>query len=557
MTTALVDFVYATMHKRVNDPDSPYWLPKILEQIRTPDGHTLSPLAVDQWSLGALTGDQGVNIADTIADAWWIFVKRAFKTAKNAGVPDLPANLNAFISQRSNTDQYPTLALNDVSVDGLPNAAVGDLTGLTPTADGYRGTIRVTTAAYDSHGYQPRIAINGRYQLDQHVIVIDDPRAADLKPPTQVVLKGLDAYGVDWPSQAIEGRGEFLFTVTGLVFDVRLSIEATGTGAGRTAKVTVESVATVGTPVFTLDKDHLTIEGDTVSELNKQLWIQSAVAAFNSPDAATALTAKLSDALNADDFRTQFSGSVTDQLDKALDNVFGTGALPADSGPPPTGDGPLEVYLFDRVRASLNDTGSGFYPPTVVESSSDPNLDPLSIDTIDLGDHQVMGVPVNFTLNDVSISGIADVLVPAEDASLVAEGVDATLRFGRIAQAPITVKASVVATFTKSGDKLNGTMTTTAEQPSVALGLSFSGPDADDLTIGLRSLTVDADPARLDINVHVDGLPDDALHQILNTSEIKAGFIQGVQDGAAQRKDAIAKALTDNARKVIAGKLAG
>ncbi|WP_424887325.1 hypothetical protein [Streptomyces sp. XH2] len=557
MTTALVDFVYATMHKRVNDPDSPYWLPKILEQIRTPDDHTLSPLTVDQWALGALTGDQGVFIADTIADAWWIFVKRAFKKAKDAGVSGLPANLNAFISQRSNTDQYPTLALNGVTVAGLPNAAVGDLTGLTPTENGYRGTIRVTTAAYDSHGYQPQITITGKYQLDQHVVVIDAPRASDVKPPTQVVLKGLDAYGVDWPSQGIEGRGQFLFTVTGLVFDVQLSIEATGTGAGRTAKVTVESVATVGTPSFTLDKDHLTIEGDTVSDLNKQIWIQSAVAAFNTPDAAKALTAKLADALNADDFRTQFSGSVTEQLDKALDSVFGTGTLPADSGQPPAGDGPLEVYLFDRVRASLNDTGSGFYPPTVVTSSSDPKLDPLAIDTIDLGDQQVMGVPVNFKLNDVTVGGISDVLVPAGDAALVAEGVDATLRFGRISGTPITVKAAVVATFVKSGDHLDGTMSTTAQQPSVALGLSFSGPDADSLTIGLRSLAVDVDPARLDISVHVEGLPDDALHKILNTAEIKAGFIKGIQDGAAQRKDDIAKALTDNARKVIAEKLSG
>ncbi|MEV4506812.1 hypothetical protein [Streptomyces klenkii] len=556
MGTALIDFVYATMHKRVNDPDSPYWLPKVLEKIQTPDGRSLSPLEVDEWQLGALSGDQGATIAGTIADAWWIFVKRAFKQAKAAGVPDLPGSLNAFISQPDNVDQYPTLGLTGITVAGLPNASVGDLTGLVPTENGYRGTLRVTAAAYDSHGYQPRITIDGKYRLDQHVVVIDAPRGSGLKPPTQVVLKGLDAYGVDWPSQKIEGTGQFLFTVTGLAFDVELSIEASGSGADRTAKVTVQSVAIAGTPVFTLDKDHLTIEGDTVTDLTKEVWMNSAVAAFNSPDAATALTAKLAAALNADDFRTQFSGSVTQQLGKALDGVFGTGRLPADSGTPPAGDGPLEVYLFDRVRASLNDTGSGFYPPTVVESSSDPRLDPLSIDTIDLGDHQVMGVSVNFTLNDVTVNGISDVLIPVEDAALVAEGVDATLRFGRISQTPITVKASVVATF-KSGDRLNGTMSTTARQPSAALGLSFSGPDADALTIGLRSLTVSIDPDRLDINVHVDGLPDQAVHDILNTSQIKAGFIQGVQAGAAQRKDDIAKALTDNARKVIAQKLTG
>ncbi|MFF7019803.1 hypothetical protein ACFY97_02100 [Streptomyces klenkii] len=556
MGTALIDFVYATMRKRVNDPDSPYWLPKVLEKIQTPDHHSLSPLKVDEWQLGALSGDQGATIAGTIADAWWIFVKRAFKQAKAAGVPDLPANLNAFISQPDNVDQYPTLGLTGITVAGLPNASVGDLTGLVPTENGYRGTLRVTAAAYDSHGYQPRITIDGKYQLDQHVVVIDAPRGSGLKPPTQVVLKGLDAYGVDWPSQGIEGHGQFLFTVTGLAFDVDLSIEASGTGADRTAKVTIQSVAIAGTPVYTLDKDHLTIEGDTVTDLTKEVWRNSAVAAFNSPDAATALTAKLAAALNADDFRTQFSGSVTEQLGKALDGVFGTGTLPAGSGKPPAGDGPLEVYLFDRVRASLNDTGSGFYPPTVVRSSSDPRLDPLSIDSIDLGDQQVMGVSINFKLNHVTVSGISDVLIPVEDAALVAEGVDATLRFGRISQTPIAVKADVVATF-KSGDHIDGTMNTTVKHPSVALGLSFDGPDADALTIGLRSLSLAADKADLDINIHVDGLDDKALHQIFNTEEIKGDFIKGVQDGAAQRKDDIAKALTDNARKVIAEKLSG
>ncbi|WP_274918672.1 hypothetical protein [Streptomyces sp. WZ-12] len=554
MTAALVNFVYATMEKRINNPDSPYWLPKVLEKIQTPDGHTLSPLTVDEWTLGSLPEGE---IAGTIADAWWLFVRRAFKKAKDAGVPDLPPNLNAFISQPDRADQYPALTLTGLTISGLPNASIADLTGLTPTENGYRGTVRVTAAAYDSHGYQPQITIDGDYQLVQHVVVIDAPRTADLKPPTSVALKGLDAYGVEWPSQAIDGRGKFLFAVRNLAFDVQVSIEASGTGAGRTAQATVEHVTVATRPEFTLDPDHLTIEGDTVTEDTKKVWMTSAVMAFNSPDAAKALTDRLGDALNAEDFRTQFSGAVTDQLAKALDGALGAGPLPADGIQPPPGDGPLGVYLFDRVRASLNDTGSGFYPPTVVRSSTDPVLDPLSIDSIDLGEQQLLGQPVHFTLNDVTIGGIADVLIPTEDASLVAEGVDATPRFGRVSGTPITIAAAVVVTFVKSGDEIDGTMNTTVQQPSVALGLSFDGPDADHLTIGLHSLAVDVDPNNLDIKVHVDGLPDDALHTILNASQVKDAFIKGVQDGADQRRDDIAKALTDNARKVIAEKLTG
>ncbi|MER5770269.1 hypothetical protein [Streptomyces sp. NPDC001985] len=571
MTAALVDFVYATMRKRANDPDSPYWLPKTLEAVRTPDGRGLSPLKVDEWELGELPGDTGTTAADSIAVAWWNFVGAAWERAERDGASGIPDSLDDFDSQRDRDDPFPALTLFTVTITGLPNASVGELSDIVATENGYQGTVRVTAAAYDGHGYQPRITVDGSYRLVQHVVVIDDPDSADssdsadgpaqldedLRPPTTVPAGGLTAYGVEWPSQTIEGNGAFEFTIENVELDVRLTIETAGSGSGRAPKVTVDSVAVVSTPVYTLDEDKLTIEGDTVTDLNRKAWKGAAVLAFDSPDAATALTAKLGAALDADDFRTQFSGAVTDQLAQALDSVLGTGALPTGGGRPPAGDGPLEVYLFDRARAALNDPDSGFYPPAVVASADDPKLDPLSIDTIDLGDQQVMGVPVNFTLNSVTISGIADALIPDEDATLVAEGVDATLRFGRISGTPITIDAAVVATFVNSGDQLDGTMTTTARQPSATLGLSFSGPDADSLTIGLRSLAIDVDPSGLDIAVHVEGLPDQALHTILNTEEIKDGFIEGVREGAAARKDDIARALTDNARTVIARKLGG
>ncbi|SHL84210.1 hypothetical protein [Streptomyces yunnanensis] len=558
MTAALLEFVYATMRKRINDPASSYWLPKILEKIQTPDKHSLSPLKVDKWELGALTGDQGVAIADGIAGAWWVFVGSAFDKAKAAGVPDLPDNLDDFAGQRDRDDQYPALTLTGVTVGGLPNASVGDLSGLTPTQNGYRGTVRIKAAAYDSHGYQPWIAIDGDYRLVQHAVVIDDPQALTgdgLKPPTKTVLKGLDKYGVHWPSQQIEGRGKFRFTVRDLAFDVRLSIDVAGSGAGRTAKVTVESVAIATKPTFTLDEKALTIEGDTVTEKTKDVWKKSAKNAFNSDESAKALTAKLAAALNADDFRTEFSGSVTDQLSKALDGVLGTGPLPADSGQPPTGDGPLDVYLFDRVRAALNDKGSGFYPPTVVRGSTDPKLDPLKIDNIELGVHKVIVVDVDFHLEDVVVGGIPNVLIPAEDAALVAGGIDATLRFGRISGEPqITVHATGVGKIVKSGDHFHGPVVVTVNQPSVALGLSFSGRDADELTIGLRSLDLQVTEDKLSIEVHI-GKWD--LSSLFNSSDIKNRVIKGIQDGANDRKNDIAKALTDNARKVIAAKLKG
>ncbi|CCB72539.1 putative Uncharacterized 50.6 kDa protein in the 5'region of gyrA and gyrB (plasmid) [Streptantibioticus cattleyicolor NRRL 8057 = DSM 46488] len=194
MATKLLDFIYATMLKRVNDPAGRYWLPTVLKDVRTPDGQALDPLAVDTWDIGALAGDEGATIGDTISDSWWIFVGNAFDNAKDQGVPDLPDDLDAFTSQRDADHPYPALTLTAVTVEGLANASVGDLRDLTPTEDGYRGTIRVTTAVYDTHGLRPRITIDGTYSLVQYVVVIDDP--------------GGRRVGRRRPEAADEGRGQ-------------------------------------------------------------------------------------------------------------------------------------------------------------------------------------------------------------------------------------------------------------------------------------------------------------------------------------------------------------
>ncbi|MGG7569469.1 hypothetical protein [Streptomyces sirii] len=177
------------------------------------------------------------------------------------------------------------------------------------------------------------------------------------------MVKGLE--GVEWPRQEIEGHGQFTVTAENLAFDVVLRAETTGTGADRAPQLTVESITVASQPTFHLDEKSLTIEGSTIDENTLETWKQAAADAFNSPDAGQALTAKLVDTLAQPSFRDQFSITVTAQLAKALDGVLGAvpaGTLPSDDSGFPRKYGPLEIYLFDRLRASVNDTGSGFYP---------------------------------------------------------------------------------------------------------------------------------------------------------------------------------------------------
>ncbi|MGW7008042.1 hypothetical protein ACWGCW_35935 [Streptomyces sp. NPDC054933] len=580
MATKLVDFIYATMYKRINDPDSRYWLPTVLKDVHTSDGRSLNPLTVDMWDIGVLDTDEGAHIGDTISGAWWMFVGGAFDDAKDRGVPDLPDNLDAFTSQRDADHPYPSLSLSSLTIEGLPNASIGDLQNLTPTANGYQGTVRVTTSAYDTHGWQKQITVKGTYSLVQNVVVIDLPQADDLKPPTKVVVQGLT--GVDWPRQRIEGHGQFTLTATDLVFDVVLRAEAAGTGADRTAQLTVESITVTSQPTFHLDEDSLTIDGSTIDKDTLSIWKQAAADAFNSAEAGQALTAKLVATLADPSFRDQFSATVTAQLAKALDGVLGavpSGTLPSDDGGFPAKYGPLEVYLFDRLRASVNDTGSGFYPPTVVLGAADPVLEPYGLGDIDLGSYKIGVATADLSFKDAAIKGISNLLVPVKDATLTDGGIGATLRFGQLSGAgkvpppPLTITGTGVVSFPDAAaaaaaperaavgddDTIEGDITITIDQPSATAGLSFTGRDADELAIGLTTLSLAVATKDLQVAIHLkEPSPmEKIIQQVLNKDEVKQKIIDGVRSTVDTHRADIAKELTDNARAVIHTKLEG
>ncbi|AEW98401.1 hypothetical protein [Streptantibioticus cattleyicolor] len=387
------------------------------------------------------------------------------------------------------------------------------------------------------------------------------------------MVSGLD--GVDWPRQRIEGHGHFTATATDLAFDVVLRAGTAGTGAERTARLTVESVTAVSQPVFHLDEKSLTIEGATIDPYTLDGWKKAATDAFNSAPAGQAITGKLVDALTDDSLRDRLSAAVTDQLAKALDGVLGAvppGALPTDDRGFPAKYGPLEVYLFDRLRACVNDTASGFYPPTVVLGATDPVLEPYRVGRIDLGSYRIGVAQAQLTFYDVTVNGISNVLIPVEDARLTEEGIAATLRLGRlpgdgkVPLPPLTVTGTGVIAFPDTADgarddddTITGAITVTVEGPSATAGVSFTGRDADELTIGLDSLTLTIAPPDLKVTIRLEESSpwEKAINQVLNKDEVKRRIVEGTQQTADAHRADIAKELTTNARTVVRAKLGG
>ncbi|KJY41629.1 hypothetical protein VR41_11690 [Streptomyces sp. NRRL B-1568] len=396
------------------------------------------------------------------------------------------------------------------------------------------------------------------------------------------MVNGLE--GVEWPRQEIEGHGQFTVTAQDLAFDVVLRAEATGMGADRIPQLTVESITVASQPTFHLDEKSLTIEGSTIDQATLDIWKRAAADAFNSADAGKALTGKLVDTLADPSFRDQFSSTVTAQLVKALDGVLGAvpaGSLPSDDSGFPAKYGPLELYLFDRLRASVNDTGSGFYPPTVVLGATDPTLEPYGLGDLDLGSYKIGVATADLGFKRGSIKGISNVLIPVKDAALTDGGIGATLRFGqlpgdaKVPAPPLTITgrwsvsfpdaaaaaaaAPEHATTNDDDDTIEGDITIKIDQPSATAGLSFSGRDADELTIGLDALTLAIVTKDLQITVDFDQptIWKAAIEKVLNKDEVKQKIIDGVQSTADTHRADIAKELTDNARTVIHTKLEG
>ncbi|MFI5825077.1 hypothetical protein ACIA8I_39350 [Streptomyces rishiriensis] len=595
MGTTLVTFVYTTMRKRLNNPDSRYWLPTVLGQVKAPDGGTLNPLRAPMWRLDTLGSEHGAAVGDTIADSWWKVVGYAFDAAverrneleeQGRDVPqelrDLPENLDAFISGRSEARPWPSLSFSSLDIHHLPNASVGELTGLTKTADGYRGTVRITLGSYTAGEWagKSRIRITGRYRLSQEVVAADDSGddSTGPLPPTTTVVRGLE--GVSWPTQVVEGKGRVALTVKDLAFDVGVGLHVSGSGSRRTLAARVDSigVAAGSRPTFSLAEEDLTIEDEWTDRELIEGWKGAALDAINHPDAGAAFRAALEAALSAPRQREEFSTAVTQQLAAVLDGVL----IPVPDGALPTGEsgagpGPVEQYLFDRLRYAMNSPSSDYYPPAVVHSVQDPGLAPLRIASLDLGEQSVDDIELSSVrLRDITVEGIPNVLIPPEDARLTDGGIDVGLRFGRIAgrpdipgtrgtdgsphrvpEPPLVLTGRFEAVFQPDDEDnvIQGDITATVMRPSLLMGLVFDGPDADALQISVRSLDLELPPEELTVDVATGEVFREVIRTLFNSVDVKTKILQEIHARAAARKDEIAAGLTAATRDIIAANL--
>ncbi|MBD0670414.1 hypothetical protein [Streptomyces sp. CBMA156] len=553
MSTALIEFIAATMLPRLNNPAHPHSLPKLLTNATVKGGTKLLPVTAEAWNLG--TVDAGVTPTN-IADQWY----QAVVTVADKADP--PIDASAFKGVPLPSSPQPSLALSKVTITGLENVEAGDPTHLTETTTGYSMTVPLTFGTLTDPTLPQQIVIVGHYQLDQDVCGVD--KATNKQAETQSKVPGLK-----WPVDHVTGTGAFSLAVTDLAADIDLHTAVTGTASSRALTVVIDKITPRGRssqfPTYTLDPASLTIDQSTLEDL-KSIWHDMAVDAFKNKDVGgDKLTTALSSALNTADTLNAVSTALTDQLATALDHVMGpvTGTLASDSS---ATNPVVDQYLFDRLRTALADENSPFYLPALIAGTSDPVLEPYTLEQFTVGEI-ALGAPYekhpleNVTL-DGTVTGFSNAVVPVSQAALDGGRISATVNLATLPGKPPVpgppwkAEGSLTCDW-GNGHGLTGIHKTTAAPAALSAELSFGGEDLDHLSVTVESVRLDAKDDDLTITVALTNsvIANKYANDALEQPDMKHRVLAGLNKALDDRRPEIGKALAKVARTGIAQRL--
>lgn len=560
MSDTLVTFIHATMRKRLNDLESPHSLPKLLRQVRLDDGSPLLPVRATDWQLGTIGGEAGDTIAAATAEGWWSLVRLRY--AKKAQPPFTVGDFSAIPLPDA---PRPSLTLPEARLSGLENIQLGALDGVEPLDDGYRLT---ASLLFGRHSALPRtLTVSGRYLLRQAVCA---RKGAEVRPTSFRTTMPC----VAWPQDEVNGTGNFSLTVSGLALRITLRIQLVGTGAQRGLRLVVEAVHPEGEdghagPSFALDREKLTVDGPKDPQCVKntaleKVWLDNAVEVFGSPQAQTALAQQLDGTLNRADIRAQLSQAVTEQLGHVLDSALGAVPPGALAGGGSSGNNPVDQYLFDRLRTSVGNETSAFFPPTVLRSITSPSLEPFAMKEITVGDVDLgsaWGKAEAVTLGDVSVAGASNAVVPPENASLTQGVVRATVALSTLRGKPPVPDPPLRLTgtfrFRYGGTPSpEGKLTVEVHSSSLAAALAFAGADVDDLALTFTSLGIGFANKDLTLRVDLDGAEiESAVNEALTADSVKDAVRSGLNDALAKELTTISNGITPVVRQAIIERL--
>lgn len=547
MGTGLFDFFYFTMVKRLNDPQNTrYFLPTLLQGMKNTDSTPVLPLHADEWNLGTVKGKAAPELTQDLTDGWWSAVPQTqhipmtdpiFQTDHAIACPDKPS---------------PSLRMTGVTVSGLDNLRVLPNPVLDPADTGYSTVIPLQFNAWPDG---TTVTVDGRYFVNQCVCSASNDNSAQCDGKV--------------PAETIDGGGLISLQLTDFCVDAHCDVVVSGTGAGRTFALNVTQLVARGPagasslPTLTVNK--LTI--DSSVRVLPVLWLQHAETALQQPDTIQSLVTQMNATLNTPANLARLSDTLTTKARGALDDALGAGGngnLPDDAGQQaPT---PVDLYIFDRFRFSLNDPQSPQYLPVTVQASGDPQLEPFALGDIPLGDLGNAQFPLNaVTLQQVIGTGISNIVAPPPQFLYGPQGFGIVFAIGTLSPPPpgvppppLTIQgpfAFSLRAIPLTGRQFRIDLTSA----TVTANVLVSGADLESLVLTIQSLHLDAPLSALTITIQLDSAFAPLINSILTQDQVKTRILDRVNgklaDPALLQK--LSARATTQLRTIIAGKLDG
>jgi hypothetical protein len=501
----LFSFIFLTLKSSANDPESKDFLPPILSDIES-GGSLLLPLTQDSWTIGTLTGDNGLLIGGIIADQYFL-------------IHDQPAILYP-------KNPYPSLNLKDakdldkVIINGLENVYVTDYTNYnydvlteTVTAD-----IKMQFNYWTNNPGRLKpgqkitpLSINTPFILTQNLCLSKTRQDKECRDPIAAPVQ-------------IVGEGTFTTDITQINFtaSIRINVAENRTGLNISINNILLEITGDEAPAFE------NIHAQLITESDYQEIITEAITTFMSAqEASTAVFLQMQDLLNQPVNIAALSAAINEQFTLLLDSILGpvTGTLPNDDNQQTNNK--VDLYLFDRIRYSLNNPASNWYVQTLLKNYQHPSLNPYLAPNLDIGSINLSGVTLSdVILSDIVVTGLPNSTVPAESMILSPPTLTNVLLIGSL-DTGTSATANFSATY--SGGTLKFGMEVTLKSASLNCTVTPDGNDVDSLVITFNSIIFQIpDSSSMQITISEKTGLGPVVQKLLNTPEVQEKIITAI-----------------------------
>jgi hypothetical protein len=273
---------------------------------------------------------------------------------------------------------------------------------------------------------------------------------------------------------------------------------------------------------------------------------------MRAPEASAAVFTQMQNSLNQPGTINALSNTMNTQLAGLLDARLGavTTPLPGDEAQKATNK--VDLYLFDRIRYSLNDPNSNWYVKTLLENYKNPPLNPFRPQDLNIGEFEILSGLIkltNATLSNIVITGFTNVTAPAERMILTPPTLSLALLLGALNNG--TIATADFSALYPDG-KLQFKIAVKVISVSLTAVITPGGDDASELVVTFNSIDFQV-PAvnNMEITI-IDSDPlTPAIQKVLNTSTIQQKIAGAIKNQFNSHLTAIGNEVTKLIRAML------